>query len=84
MIQNQLFRADVIRLYKTLYYLGKEYPKGSLWFHNKLKNAFVRNKDETDPEKIKALIAKGNYVVKELESMYYLRKYRTLKKRYYE
>uniref|UniRef100_A0A915CA94 Complex 1 LYR protein domain-containing protein n=1 Tax=Parascaris univalens TaxID=6257 RepID=A0A915CA94_PARUN len=80
----QQLRSEVIRVYKTLYHLGKEYPKGSLWFHNKLKNAFWRNRNETDPEKIKTLIAKGDFIVKELETLYYLRKYRTLKQRYYQ
>ena len=43
----------------------------------------MKNKDETDPEKIKILIARGEYVIKELEALYMLRKYRTLKNRYY-
>ena len=43
----------------------------------------MKNKDETDPEKITILIARGEYVIKELEALYMLRKYRTLKKRYY-
>jgi hypothetical protein len=44
----------------------------------------MRNAGETDPKKIEDLIDKGNYIVKELEALYYLRKYRTLKRRYYE
>lgn len=43
----------------------------------------MKNRDVTDPEKIEELIARGNYVVKEIETLYMLRKYRTLKKRYY-
>ena len=43
----------------------------------------MKNKDVTDPEQIQQLIDRGNYVVKELEALYMLRKYRTLKKRYY-
>uniref|UniRef100_A0A183VEV9 Complex1_LYR_dom domain-containing protein n=1 Tax=Toxocara canis TaxID=6265 RepID=A0A183VEV9_TOXCA len=43
--------------------------------------AFWRNRHETDPEKIKALIAKGDFIIKELETLYYLRKYRTLRQR---
>ncbi|KHN81705.1 LYR motif-containing protein 5 [Toxocara canis] len=83
-MNRELLRCEVIRVYKALYHLGKEYPKGSLWFHNKLKAAFWRNRHETDPEKIKALIAKGDFIIKELETLYYLRKYRTLRQRYYE
>ena len=75
---NQQLRNEVIRLYRTvcfnrdyklqltfqLYYMGKEYPKGSLWFHERLKNAFARNKDVQDEQKIRDLIKRGEYVVK--------------------
>lgn len=44
----------------------------------------MKNKDKTDEEEIKMLIARGQFVVKEIEALYMLRKYRTLKKRYYE
>lgn len=77
-------RGEVVRLYKNLLYLGREYPKGSDYFRERLKAAFMKNKDETDPEKIKMLVARGDFVIKELEALYFLRKYRTLKKRYYE
>ncbi|RXM33367.1 LYR motif-containing protein 5 [Acipenser ruthenus] len=46
--------------------------------------AFLKNKGVTDPEKIKELIGRGEYVIKELEALYYLRKYRAMKQRYYE
>ena len=41
-------------------------------------------KDENDPEKIEQLIGHGNYICKELEALYMLKKYRTLKRRYYD
>lgn len=63
--------------------MGKEYPNGSLWFHTRLKKVFAKNAAETDPEKIKELISRGEYVVKEIEALYSLKKYRTLKSRYY-
>ncbi|KAJ1362519.1 hypothetical protein KIN20_022104 [Parelaphostrongylus tenuis] len=77
-------RRKVIDLYKQLYHMGKEYPKGKEWFHSRLKAAFLKNKDETDPAKIDKLIARAEYVVKEIEALYSLRKYRALKSRYYE
>ena len=43
----------------------------------------MKNKDVEDPKKIAELIARGEYVMKELEALYMLRKYRALKKRYY-
>lgn len=43
----------------------------------------MKNKDITDPEKVENMIAHGQYIVKELEALYMLKKYRTLKRRYY-
>ncbi|XP_053107414.1 electron transfer flavoprotein regulatory factor 1 [Hemicordylus capensis] len=77
-------RYEVLNLYKNLLYLGKEYPKGADYFRARLKAAFLKNKDERDPEKIKQLISRGEFVMKELEALYFLRKYRALKQRYYE
>lgn len=67
-----------------LLYLGREYPQGSAYFRERLKSAFMKNKDVTDPEKIKNLVARGEFVIKEIEALYFLRKYRAMKKRYYE
>lgn len=64
--------------------MGKEYPLGADYFRKKLKAAFLKNKDVNDPKEIELLIARGNYIVKELEALYMLRKYRTLKRRYYK
>lgn len=44
----------------------------------------MKNKDVTDPEKIQKLVARGDFVIKELEALYFLRKYRAIKKRYYD
>lgn len=44
----------------------------------------MKNKDVTDPKEIKKLVDRGEFVIKELEALYYLRKYRAMKKRYYE
>jgi len=66
-----------------LLHLGKEYPLGADYFKKRLKGAFLKHKDLKDEKEIEILIARGNYVVKELEALYMLRKYRTLKKRYY-
>ncbi|KAM7002611.1 LYR motif-containing protein 5B [Tautogolabrus adspersus] len=76
-------RAEVLRLYKNLLYLGREYPKGGDYFRDRLRAAFTKNKSVNDPEKIKEMIARGEYVTRELEALYYLRKYRAMKQRYY-
>ena len=64
--------------------MGRDYPKGYDFFRTRAKAAFLKNKDVTDPEVIRALLARGEFVLKELESLYFLRKYRTLKHRYYD
>ncbi|KAJ3612576.1 hypothetical protein NHX12_020847 [Muraenolepis orangiensis] len=76
-------RGEVVKLYKNLLYVGREYPKGATYFRERLKCAFMKNKDVTDPEKISTLVKRGNFVIKELEALYFLRKYRTMKQRYY-
>ena len=70
--------------WQQLLYLGREYPKGADYFRERLRAAFAKNKDVQDPDKIKELIGRGEFVVKEIEALYYLRKYRAMKKRYYE
>ena len=57
---------------------------GTEYFNKKLKEAFMKNKDVTDATEIKRLLARGKYVAKEIEALYSLKKYRTLKKRYYD
>lgn len=64
--------------------MGREYPKGSIFFRDRCHAVFMKNKDVNDPEEIKMLLDRGEYVLKELEALYRLRKYRTLKKRYYD
>lgn len=67
-----------------LQYLGREYPGGPEKFRTKCHDAFIRNRNETDPAKVEKMIDVGEFVVKELEALYSLRKYRALKKRYYD
>lgn len=69
---------------QKLLYLGREYPQGAAYFRERLKSAFMKNRDVTDPEQIKKMVARGEFVIKELEALYFLRKYRAMKKRYYE
>nr|CAD7400635.1 unnamed protein product [Timema cristinae] len=66
-----------------LLHLGREYPQGYDYFRARLKRAFTKNRDVVEPDQIELLLSHGQFVVKELEALYMLRKYRTLKKRYY-
>lgn len=63
--------------------MGKEYPGGTDFFHTRLKKAFLKNRDVEDPEQIEILIQRGEFVIKEIEALYMLRKYRSLKRSYY-
>lgn len=64
--------------------MGRDYPRGYEFFRKNVRKVFEKNKEERDPEKIDKMLAHGDFVIKELEALYMLRKYRTLKKRYYE
>ncbi|XP_002738948.1 electron transfer flavoprotein regulatory factor 1-like [Saccoglossus kowalevskii] len=83
MANNEL-RYAVKQLYKNLIFLGREYPKGADYFRERCHRAFMKNKELTDPEQINELIGRGEYIIKELEALYMLRKYRAMKKRYYD
>ena len=52
------------------------------YFRTRCHATFLRNKD-LGPAEVETWIEKGNYIVKELEALYMLKKYRTLKRRYY-
>lgn len=71
-------------IWLQLQYLGKEYPGGSEKFRNKCHDIFLRNSKEREPAKIENMISHGEFIVKELEALYSLRKYRAMKKRYYD
>lgn len=62
--------------------MGRDYPQGYDFFRSRLKKAFQRNGNISDPEQIRALVERGEFVVKEIEALYMLKKYRTLKNRY--
>ena len=64
--------------------MGREYPKGGKYFRDRCHAVFMKNKNVENPQEIKQLIARGEYVVKELEALYRLRKYRAMRKRYYD
>ena len=83
MVIIQIIQYEHSKLFQLLY-LGREYPAGADYFRQKCKNAFMKNRNVKDPDEIKVLLARGEYVTKEIEALYMLRKYRTLKKRYYD
>ncbi|TGZ84515.1 LYR family protein [Ascodesmis nigricans] len=75
-------RHNVIRIYKELLWLGREYPLGYKYFRDRLHKAFSARAGLTDPAEIEKGVRLAEYVKKEIEALYYLKKYRALKKRY--
>lgn len=67
-----------------LLYLGRDWPQGYDLFRNRLHKVFSKNSGETDPKKIEIMVKHGDFVVKEIEALYKLKKYRTMKRRYYD
>ncbi|PWW75380.1 LYR motif-containing protein 5-like protein [Tuber magnatum] len=75
-------RYEVKRIYRDLLYLGREYPLGYDYFRPRCHRAFMNQADETDPEKIRKGVQQAEYVKKEIEALYRLKKYRALKQSY--
>ncbi|OAK99834.1 LYR motif-containing protein 5A [Phaeosphaeriaceae sp. SRC1lsM3a] len=75
-------RLQVIRIYKELLFMGREYPQGYDYYRTRLHKAFSSQKDITDKEQIKKGIKRAEFVKKEIEALYYLKRYRTLRQRY--
>jgi hypothetical protein len=70
---------DVRSLYKQLFFIARqlEYPG----YKHKLKSAFYKKKDLPATE-IPTAVKHGDFVIKELEALWFLKKYRTLKRNY--
>ncbi|KAK4181507.1 LYR family protein [Triangularia setosa] len=79
---NPELRQQVISIYKQLLYLGRDYPQGYNYFRPRLHRAFMANANLTDEAEIRRAIARAQFVQKEIEALYYLKRYRTLRKRY--
>lgn len=73
---------QVRNLYKTLLYIGRDYPAGYTYFRTKLKSAFMKNKSLSTESEIQSAIHRGEFVMKELEALWFLKKYRTMRERY--
>ena len=73
-------KQDVINLYKNLIYLSREWPTD---LRPQIKQAFMKNRAVEDPAEIRNLIGRGEYVCREIIATYHLRKYRAMKRRYY-
>jgi len=79
---NVSLRHKVVRIYKELLYLGREYPLGYTYFRSRLHAAFISKAALSGEDEIAVAIARAEYVKKEIGAMYYLKRYRTLRQRY--
>ncbi|KAA8908940.1 hypothetical protein FN846DRAFT_794804 [Sphaerosporella brunnea] len=75
-------RAQVKALYKDLLFLGRDYPLGYAYFRTRLHRAFAAQSHLRDEPAIHACISRGEFVKREIEALYYLKKYRALRERY--
>lgn len=82
MSSPQNLRHSVIAIYKELLHLGRDYPLGYPYFRNRLHDAFMKRAGVTDKEEIEKGIRQAEYVKKEIEALYYLKKYRTMRRNY--
>ncbi|KAL8288994.1 hypothetical protein RB597_000873 [Gaeumannomyces tritici] len=79
---NPVLRREVIAIYKELLNLGRDYPLGFDYFRPRLHKAFMSNAHLRDDQEIRRGIARAQFVQKEIEALYYLKRYRALRKRY--
>lgn len=77
---NDNLKSEVVGLYKNLIYLSREWHTD---LKPQIKSAFMKNRDVTDPQEIRKLIDRGEYVCREIAATYSLKKYRAMKRRYY-
>ncbi|KAK6458665.1 uncharacterized protein RJT20DRAFT_123707 [Scheffersomyces xylosifermentans] len=73
-------------LYRNLLFMGKEYPVSSGGypkFRRQLKQAFQKSIVESE-EDLQNALSRGDYITKELEALYFLTRYREMKRRYGE
>lgn len=75
--------AIIFCIFQMLH-LGKDYPTGSEAFRKKLHESFIKNKDVTNENEIRRCILYGKYMKREIEALYRLKKYRSMKNRYYD
>ncbi|KIV89762.1 hypothetical protein PV10_07142 [Exophiala mesophila] len=79
---NVELRRQVINVYKELLEMGKHYPLGYEYYRNRLHKAFMSQANLRDEEKIREGIKRAEFVKKEIEALYFLKKYRAIKQRY--
>ncbi|BFZ53758.1 hypothetical protein PYCC9005_000789 [Savitreella phatthalungensis] len=78
-------RYRVKQLYKQLLFLGRDWPQGyETYFRPRLHKAFTGQRQLETEDEIRKAISRAEYMVKELEAFYFLKKYRHVKRAYRE
>ena len=77
-----IMRGMVRDLYKRFLLSGRQYPQGLEYVREKAKIAFFRNKDLVEEVEVLKAVAKGRYMVREIDAISKLHKYRAMNKRY--
>lgn len=62
--------------------MGKHYPLGYDYFRTRLHKAFMSQAHLRDEAQIRQGIKRAEFVKKEIEALYFLKKYRSMKHRY--
>lgn len=80
---SQELRCRVKSLYKTLLFLGRDWPQGYHdYFRPRLHAAFMKSANLTKKKEIEGAIGRAEFMVKELETFWFLKKYRAVKRSY--
>ncbi|CDK24583.1 unnamed protein product [Kuraishia capsulata CBS 1993] len=74
----------VRQLYKDLLWLAKNYPGDYPKIRDKLHDGFIRNARVSSGEELEKCLEHGEFIAKELQSLYFLRTYRAVKRNYYD
>jgi len=67
---NPALRSEVIRIYKELLFLVRDYPLGYGYARPRLHKAFMSQANVSDEEQIKKGIERAEFVKKEIEALY--------------
>ena len=73
-------------LRRQFLHYGKDWPGtgGFIEYKRRLRMAFQRNAHLTNQSDIEKAIQRGYFVINEIDALYKLKKYRTMKRRYYD
>lgn len=88
MSEQAQVRYRVKQIYKALLYLGRDWPQGyTTYFRPRLHAAFSAQAHlnygrEGERQKIEEGVRRGEFMIKELEAFWFLKRYRAVKRAY--